>query len=286
MPTDVLSIAIIVPTRHEARNVWHLYCELAGLLTGWQWQLLFVDDSDDDTVQVLRELAQRDERVRVLHRSPRQRHGGLSGAVVQGFELLGSTADALVVMDADLQHPPTIVPRLINGLTELGADLAVASRYVGGGSADGLVGAGRNVVSHACRLAAHLCVRCSRPIADPMSGFFAVRPEVLSGVTLRPTGYKILLEIAARGHWSRFVEVPYDFQARREGRSKSTTREGVRFLRHLWLLTTATGYSGLANNGVRNKRPSSFGPFWAERPSEVAQGAETSGRRDDRLKVV
>ncbi|HTV12900.1 MAG TPA: glycosyltransferase [Acidimicrobiales bacterium] len=241
MPISEQRVAIVVPTRHEARNVQQLHEQLSAVLTGRHWRIVFVDDSDDETTDVLETMAALDERVTVLHRAAEQRHGGLGSAVKFGIDFVGSAADVVVVMDGDLQHPPPVVLGLLDVLATGGADLAVASRYRGAGSASGLGGATRHLLSRACRTCAHIWLPRSRPVTDPLSGFFAVRREVLQDVQLRPNGYKILLEILERGRWSRAEEVAYEFQPRNEGRSKASFSEGLRFLRHLWLLRWAGG---------------------------------------------
>ena len=189
--------AIVVPTRHESGNVLQLHRELDAALGDRKWRLLFVDDSDDRTIDLLRELEAKDQRVSVIHRPIGQRQGGLGGAVCEGFEFLlsGIDVDALVVMDADLQHPPSVVPRLLDALTESDADLVVASRYAAHGSAAGLEGTWRKLVSQMSRVATHRAIKRSRFVTDPLSGCFAFRADVVRDVTLRPDGYKVLLEI-------------------------------------------------------------------------------------------
>ena len=119
----------------------------------------------------------------------------------------------------------------------------MATRYAGHGSAAGLEGTWRKLVSQTSRLATRGAIKRSRFVTDPLSGCFAFRPEVVRDVPLRPDGYKILLEVLVRGVWSRVDEVPYDFQPRQSGGSKSTIKEGARFLRHLWRLRRAKSHS-------------------------------------------
>nr|WP_306215188.1 glycosyltransferase [Actinoplanes sp. RD1] len=224
-------IAVIVPTRHEAGSVGPLSRTIGSALTGRSWELVFVDDSDDETPQRLAELAASDPRISYVHRPPGHREGGLGGAVLAGFA--ATTAGLLVVMDADLQHPPEAVPGLVDALLTGHADIAVGTRYRGRGSAAGLHGRYRQLVSRGCRRLAHAVLPRTRVSTDPLGGFFAVRREVVDGVPLRPLGYKILLEILVRGRWHALDEVEYTFGRRAQGASKSGLAEGRRFLRHV-----------------------------------------------------
>lgn len=235
------SVSVVVPTRNEVANVARLHEELAAALAGRTWELCFVDDSDDETVVALHALGAGDPRVMVVHRPSGTREGGLGGAVVEGFRRV--SGEVVVVMDADLQHPPTVVGRLCDALEGAGAgggaatgftaDIAVASRYTDGGSAPGLDGAWRRFVSRACRALVHLALPRTRCTTDPLGGFFAVRRSVVAGAALAPDGYKILLEVLVRCRWSNSVDVPYTFAERHAGSSKSGLAEGRRFLRHV-----------------------------------------------------
>ena len=142
---------------------------------------------------------------------------GLASAVLAGFAQ--ARGDVLVVMDADLSHPPEAVPRLALAIEE-GADLAVGSRYVkGGGTEDWPLK--RQVVSRAACLIGNVLV----PIRDCTSGFFAIRKAALDGVTLNPIGFKIGFEVMARAHYKKSLEIPYVFRDRELGKSKFGRRE-------------------------------------------------------------
>ncbi len=224
-------IAVVVPTRHEADSVGPLHDRLRSALDGRDWELVFVDDSDDGTPGRLAELAGGDPRVSFVHRPPGDREGGLGGAVLAGFA--ATTAGVLVVMDADLQHPPEAVPGLLDALAAGPADLVVATRYRGSGSAAGLHGRFRRRASRGCRRLVHAVLPRTRASTDPLGGFFALRRAVVDGVPLRPRGYKILLEILVRGRWRTLDEVEYTFRRRLDGISKSGVAEARRFLRHV-----------------------------------------------------
>jgi dolichol-phosphate mannosyltransferase len=164
--------------------------------------------------------------------------GGLSGAVVRGFR--AARAPWVVVMDADLQHPPEVVPQLLAAAVESDADLVVGSRYIGGGDAEGLSSRTRDLVSLGSgALSKAFFPRRLKDISDPMSGLFLVRRAALDLDTFDPIGFKILLEIAVRQGPLKVLEVPYVFAPRHAGESKASLREGLRFARHLLRLKTS-----------------------------------------------
>ncbi|MEV4332923.1 glycosyltransferase family 2 protein [Streptomyces sp. NPDC049597] len=226
------AVTIVIPTFDEAGNIRELLRRLTESVPArLPCEVVFVDDSTDDTPDVIRAAAQDCPfPVSVIHRD--EPAGGLGGAVVEGMKRAGS--DWIVVMDADLQHPPALVPELVAAGERASADLVVASRYIRGGSREGLAGGYRIAVSRgATWLTKGLFPRRLRGISDPMSGFFAIRRSVVSADVLRPLGYKILLELAVRCRPATVAEVPFAFQDRFAGESKSTAREGMRFLGHL-----------------------------------------------------
>jgi dolichol-phosphate mannosyltransferase len=188
-------LAVLVPTRNEAANIEELLWRLAAAVIGIPTVIVFVDDSDDDTPAVIRAVAPRRDggacQVALIHRRGGQRTGGLGGAVVDG--LRATEAPWACVLDADLQHPPEVVPRLLTVVERDGADLAVASRYCGTGRTDGL-GPARSLISTGCGSAAKLLVRHGG---------------------LRTT------------------EVGYTFADRHAGESKGTLREGLTYLASL-----------------------------------------------------
>jgi dolichol-phosphate mannosyltransferase len=140
-------------------------------------------------------------------------------------------------MDADLQHPVDKVLDLVAAGEKHKADLVVATRYADGGDRGGLSGGYRKLVSGSSTLVTKLAFRGAlAQVSDPMSGFFAVRTATLDVTSLRPLGYKILLELVVRTRPARVAEVPYTFAPRYAGESKSSVKEGLRFLRHLAIL--------------------------------------------------
>jgi glycosyltransferase involved in cell wall biosynthesis len=249
-------LSVVVPTRNEAANVEALVSRLAEVLEGVvpDWEILFVDDSDDATPAVVTDLERRGLPVKLFHRPPGTRSGGLGGAVNDGFGV--ARGDVLVVMDADLQHPPEILPTLLAQVLDGEAELAAGSRYRWDGSAAGLSGPWRRVVSASCRRLVHMLVPRSRALEDPLSGLFAVRSSCLEGTRLRPSGYKILLEVAVRAAPSLVANVGFDFAPRHAGRSKASMRQGMVFLGHLARLVVV----GLRPAGKKGARLSARPP--------------------------
>jgi dolichol-phosphate mannosyltransferase len=221
---------VIIPTFNEAPNVAELVRRLneASLPTGSQ--ILFVDDSSDDTPAAITAASAWSEvPVRMIHRD--DAIGGLSGAVVAGMQ--SATTDWCVVMDGDLQHPPEMVPVLMETGSGTGADVVVASRHVGGGSNAGLSGVTRRLVSNgSIAVTRAMFPNRLRDCTDPMTGFFALRRSSIDVDGLQPRGFKILLEILARQRL-KVVEEPFIFAERHAGESKADLKQGFRFLRQL-----------------------------------------------------
>ncbi|MFF7825402.1 glycosyltransferase [Streptomyces rochei] len=243
------AVTIVVPTFNESGNVRRLLRLITDAVPArLPCEVVFVDDSTDDTPDVIRAAAPDCPfPVTVLHRD--EPAGGLGGAVVEGMKAAGS--DWIVVMDGDCQHPPSLVPELVATGERTGAGLVVASRYVKGGSRAGLAGSYRIAVSRAATwLTKALFPRRLHGISDPMSGFFAIRRGEVTAEVLAPLGYKILLELAVRSRPQTVTEVPFVFEERFAGESKSTAQEGMRFLRHLAGLRTASPLARMVAFGL------------------------------------
>ncbi|MCL6547875.1 MAG: glycosyltransferase family 2 protein [Alicyclobacillus sp.] len=225
--------SIIIPTMNERDNVRRVaerIREVFGLPESASasplFEVWFVDDSRDDTPRVLDELATQYSFVHYVHRPAGT---GLASAVVEGFQRC--RGEWIAVMDADLQHPPEVLPRLLQHL-QAGADVVIPSRFVPGGS-DGGLNLLRKCVSWTARTLARLAIRRLRPVADCTSGFFGLHRSVLDGVPLYPIGWKILMEILVRGRYRTVQEIPYAFVARDAGASKMSLREQWNYLRHI-----------------------------------------------------
>ncbi len=224
-----MELTVIVPTRNERETIEELVGRVDETMRplALEYEMLVVDDSDDDTPErVRRAAAEAGAPVRLCHRAPNDREDGLAGAVQRGIDLAEGSR-AIAVMDGDLQHPPELLPELVDAVQH-DADVAVASRYVeDGGSVAGLDGRSRRFTSRAARLAARLLLRRARSVEDPLSGFFAVRRDVVAGAPLHARGFKILLEILVLGRWRQAVEVPLRMEPRAGGESKAGLREGL-----------------------------------------------------------
>lgn len=226
-------IAFVIPTRNEMTSMPRLVAEMECVLADEQRPscVLIVDDSDDATPEVVAGLARQRPWLQLLHRTHAHRTGGLAGAVLAGFAQVD--ADVLVVMDGDLQHPPRVALELARLVADGGCDLAIGSRYIDGGSSSGLGGPYRRFVSRAANLAARRRLPRVAAVTDPMSGCFALHRRVLDHSEIQADGFKILLEILARGAWTTVQEVPLAFGTRDDGDSKANASQGLRYLRQL-----------------------------------------------------
>jgi dolichol-phosphate mannosyltransferase len=219
-------ISIIVPALNEAENLPTLVAKLAEAMGNRSYEVIVVDDaSRDRTPQTCEELA-KTYPLRLIVRD-RPQHG-LSGAVLHGIaEARGQT---IVVMDADLQHPPDRVPALLEALDN-GADFALGSRYVPGGSTDDHWTFFRRINSEVATLLAR---PFAGPVLDPMSGFFALRKSTFDRAErLTPLGYKIALELMCKCRVKSVREVPIHFGLRTSGKSKLNLKQQFRYLEHL-----------------------------------------------------
>ncbi|WP_285137690.1 glycosyltransferase family 2 protein [Microbacterium sp. lyk4-40-TSB-66] len=228
-----MDLSVIVPTFNEGPNVAELVRRTTDALADRAVEVIFVDDSTDDTPDIIRAVAAGARiPVRLIHRDDPV--GGLGGAVVEGIKAAAS--DRCVVMDGDLQHPPEVIADLL-ARAELGdVDVVVASRYVAGGTSDGLANAVRTMVSRASTLLTKsMFPKKLHNCSDPMTGFFLVDRSALEVETLQPRGFKILLEILARKQM-RIAEVPFSFAPRFAGESKASFSQGMRFLLQLTML--------------------------------------------------
>ncbi len=213
-------LTIVVPTFNERTNVPLLVARLQRTLDGIDWEVIFVDDdSPDGTAAAARALGESDARVRCIRRIGRR---GLAGACLEG--MLASQARFVAVMDADLQHDETLLADMLARLRPGETDLAVASRYLGSGSAAGLMGRRASY----SRWSAALAKRLLRvELSDPMSGFFMLRRSAVEELApaLSSQGFKILLDIVASARGSlRIAELPYVFRERQHGESKLDSR--------------------------------------------------------------
>src|SRR6266705_5903781 len=213
-----MKLSVISPTYNESKNICLLIAELEKVLEGADYEILISDDDSPDLTWVrAEEIGQRNPRVRFLRRTCNR---GLGPSVVDGFS--AATGEAVACIDADLQHDPTILPKMLKEL-ENGSDLVVATRYMpGGGTANwGLI---RRLGSWACTKLAQWLLGLK--LRDPMSGYFMMRRSDFLKIRdqLNVRGFKSLLEIAAHMHPRHLSEVPYTFGPRAQGESKLSNK--------------------------------------------------------------
>ncbi len=229
MGPETVKVSVIVPTYNERDNIEELVARLSKALSeaGVTYEIVIVDDnSPDGTAELARSLS-RNYPIKVVVRPGRL---GLSSAVLEGMKV--SRGEYLVVMDADLQHPPEVVPKLVEKAEE-GYDMVIASRYIKGGGVEGW-GVFRRVISLGASLIAKLLLPKARRIGDPMSGFFLVRREQVGSFSkYNPKGFKILLELLVKGDFKKVCEVPYVFKPRVRGKSKLGAAEILNYLIHV-----------------------------------------------------
>jgi len=226
-------LSLVLPTFNEARNIESMIVGVSETLDGSNipYELIVVDDnSPDGTWRLALALCGSMPRLRVVRRMHER---GLATAVIRGWQV--ADGDVLGVIDSDLQHPPDVIPSLWGGI-QSGADLAVASRYVQGGGLSEWSWRRRLISRTAEAMGFIILPEIMIRLADPLSGYLLVRRSTLTGTTLRPRGYKLLIEILGRGKINNVCEVGYIFRERTENESKVTWRTYLDYLVHLGIL--------------------------------------------------
>lgn len=215
-------LALTIPTLNEAENIRGLLRQVRSVLDpeGIAYEILVVDDdSSDGTGEIVSAIGREDPRVRLLVRKGER---GLSGAILYGWRLTDATI--LGVMDADMQHPPELLPKLVSAILD-GNDIAIGSRYIAGGRL-GNWNPIRKLLSAAAVWATWPIQHAGMRAKDPMTGFFLVRRECVDGIRFQPSGFKLLLEILVRGRVHSVKELPLDFGLRYRGASKANFKVG------------------------------------------------------------
>ncbi len=215
-------LALAIPTLREATNIRGLLEHVRSVLDplGIDYEILVVDDdSRDGTEEIVSSIARGDPRVRLLIRKGER---GLSGAILHGWR--HTEAAILGAMDADLQHPPELLPALVAAIAA-GNDMAIGSRYTAGGEL-GNWNPVRKLLSTVAVWATWPIQRAGIRAHDTMTGFFMVRRECIDGIAFQPAGFKLLLEILVRGRIRSVAEVPLAFGLRSQGASKANFKVG------------------------------------------------------------
>jgi dolichol-phosphate mannosyltransferase len=227
------TFALVVPTLNEAGNIERVLRQIQSALQPLPifYEVIVVDDgSTDGTPDIVRAYSSSNNRIRLISRHNQR---GLAGAVVHGWR--HSDASLLGVIDADLQHPPELLPALLGAMGE-DCDIAIGSRYAEKNGVDGWNPV-RAAISRVSTWAAMPLQRRELRIEDPMSGFFIVRREVLDGLCFETKGFKLLLEILVRAPIRSAREIPFHFGVRTAGKSKASTTVALRYLRLLGKLS-------------------------------------------------
>jgi len=228
------AISIIIPTYNERDNIIALVKRIDHALSNYDYEIVFIDDNSSDGTAELAAALSPEYPVKVIVRKNKR---GLASAVVDGLRYVES--EVIGVMDADLQHPPEVIPHLVRELGS-GANIAIASRYVKGGGCQGW-GLTRRIISRGAIFLVHLLLPSTRKVRDPVSGFFMLNRRVVANANLKPTGYKILLEILMEGEFQNVAEVGYIFTTRSSGESKLNARQQIDYLKHIYSLMRRKG---------------------------------------------
>ncbi len=226
---DPILLSVVIPTYNERENLPILLERISEALRGIPFEAIIVDDdSPDGTWELAEKLArERYPWLRVIRRIGER---GLGSAIIRGLQ--EARGRYIAVIDADLQHPPELLPRMLEAAVRNNADVVIASRYVEGGGVEGWSRA-RLLISKSAGLIARLLLPEVRRVHDPMSGYWLVKRDILEGVELEPRSWKILLEILVKAKPRVVVEVPYVFRERLHGRSKLRAKHMVEYLAHV-----------------------------------------------------
>jgi dolichol-phosphate mannosyltransferase len=215
-------LTVIIPTFNEEANIRNIMMAVDAVFYehSLHGQILVVDDnSSDATIGIVHELMRTKENVAILIR---EKDHGLSQSVADGFS--HASSDIFIVIDADFSHPPVLIPRMYDEIRK-GHDIVIGSRYMEGGGIRRWP-LKRRVIS----IGATFLGRLLFPdITDPVSGFFAIRKEVVEKASLKPRGYKILLEVLGKGTWEKDKEIPFEFIDREVGSSKLKIRTIIEY---------------------------------------------------------
>ena len=221
------SLSIVIPTYNEGQNITKLIDALEDSLFHLNFEIIVVDDnSPDGTKRIVESLKSQYRNIKIFQRSGKL---GLSSAVLYGFER--AEAKVLAVMDADMQHPPELLPKMYEKISE-GYDLVVASRYIEGGGIESWK-IQRVLISIGATFLAHLLLPSTRRVKDIMSGCFMLRSKDINGASFSPIGFKVLLEILVKCEFNRVIEVPYIFKNRQNGKSNLSPKEMRSYVIHL-----------------------------------------------------
>ena len=228
-----LPFTFVIPTYNEAGGIERLLRSLNDVFKAndLDGEVIVVDDNSPDGTGAIVDRLSSELPVKCLHRPGKL---GLSSGVIDGWKMARAESIAVGAMDADFSHDINIIPQMVAALASGAYGLAVGSRYVKGGGISNWPK--RRIITSkvACALARPLT-----NVKDITSGFFLVKRDALNGVELDPIGFKIGLEVVAKAHYGKAIEVPYVFTDRIVGESKMSQKEVFNYLKQLRKLYAA-----------------------------------------------
>jgi dolichol-phosphate mannosyltransferase len=225
-----LKVSIVIPTYNERENISKLISVLDNILKDLNHEIIIVDDnSPDKTYEIVEELAKKYSNIKLIRRINKK---GLASAVVDGFK--EAKGNVFIVMDADFQHPPKLILKMVKEI-ENGNDIVVGSRYVKGGKIEdwGLL---RRIISLGAIFIAKVLFPKVKNVKDCVSGFFALKRDVIENKELNPLGFKILLEILIKGNYKTVKEIPFTFKGRIKGNSNLSKKVIIEYIYHVFNL--------------------------------------------------
>lgn len=216
-------LSIIIPTYNEGDNIVKIVDKINEVINEEDYEIIFVDD----TIQKLEFISKINKNVRYIHRSGER---GLATAVVKGF--FEAKGEIITVMDSDLQHPPEVLILMLYAIEKENADIALPTRFINGGT-DGGLNIFRKLISFTARNLANIFIKKLRKFSDSTSGYFMFKREVIEKCQFDPIGWKILIEVLAKGKYTKVIEIPYGFNARMDGQSKMSIKEQINYIKHI-----------------------------------------------------
>lgn len=222
-------LSIIIPTYNEAKNLKEFVEVLRQTLSRFEYEIIIVDDSSPDgTGKLADSLKQSYANIRVLHRFKKM---GSGSAIIDGTRI--AIGDIIATLNSDFQYPAEYLLTMIKQINEF--DIVIGSRYVTGGGTQEWSW-WRAIISRTATFLAHILIPKSRQIKDPLSSFFVLKRTVINNAVIKPVGFKCLLEVLVKGSYDRVIEIPYIFQKRKAGKSKTSFMDCFIYLYHLFRL--------------------------------------------------
>jgi len=226
-----IDISIIIPTLNEKENINELVKRIRESLNDIKYEIIFIDDgSKDGTIEEIEKLKEKYKNIKVIEREYRK---GLSSAFLDGVK--HSNGKYIILMDADLQHPPELLRKMYEKALE-GYDLVIASRYIKGGKIENwnII---REFISKTAIFITYIFLPETLKVKDPLSGYFLIKKDLLNNFKISdPFSYKVLLDILVKVNYNKLIEIPYTFKERKHGKSKLGKRIIFSYLKQVFLL--------------------------------------------------